>query len=312
MLDGHKAQFVGFNADGMFGGCWDGNNWTTAEMDAYFSKLPSNGVTRIFAVQGAGKDLILSIVKEAAKYNQHLILSLDDDTSNCNNTEYAPGGQGSGKTAAYYEGGWKGQELNWINTIVPLLENSPEVLAWGIGNEPFKNAQGNGLGLSLSTEENYINGVAAAIHRDDPNHLIESDLDDSQDAGGLKNYIAVQSGPYIAIISFHDYAWDFEGKAVVSSNFTDAQAASQALNKPFIGGEAGVEAGPGCTSSTGLSFAQRVAYLITKTNDYMKGGAGAVLYWDVERQAGSRCSYQFLPGDPMIKSVQIYQVPNAG
>jgi hypothetical protein len=307
MLNGQKIQFIGFDAPGMFGGCWDGNNFTTSEMDNYFSRLPSNGLTRIFAVEPAGTTLIRTIVNEAAKYNQHLILSLSEDGSECNDTDGAPNGAGSGKTETYYESGWRGQYLTWINTIVPLFKDSTTVAMWEIANEPFHSGA-TGSQLGLSTMENYMNGAAAAIRANDPNHLIETGLADPGSCGGASNYTAVQSGSDIDVICFHDYAWDYEGKAELSTNFSVAQAAAVQLNKPFIAGEAGVEGGAGCTPSTGLSLSDRMSYLILKTNDYMSGGIGAVAFWDYERESPG-CAYEILQGDPLIAAVQNYTVP---
>jgi hypothetical protein len=216
MLNGQPFQYIGFNT-GMEGVCWDGNNWSTAQMDTYFSKLPPNGMTRIFAVRNAGTSIVGQVVTEAARYNQHLILALGDDNSNCSDTDGSPGGAGSGKTLAFYQGGWQGNYLSWVNTIVPMFANNPTVAMWEIANEPFHTGATN---VDLATMESYVSGAAAAVRADDPNHLISVAPADTGDLGGPSNYTSVMSDPNINVLDFHDYAWDFENGAEESSNFS--------------------------------------------------------------------------------------------
>jgi hypothetical protein len=297
-LNGTKTQFIGFDAPGMLGPCWSGTTWTTAQMDAYFAGLPANGITRVFAVEPGGTAFVQEVVTEAAKYGQHVVLVLGDDDSYCDDTNGAPGGQGTGKTVSYYESGWEGQYLSWINTVVPMFADNPTVAMWEIANEPFHIVSGGTL--TLTQEESYMNGAAAAIRADDPNHLIESGLADSADAGGTSEYDAVQSGPNIDVVSFHDYAWDYEGGAVTSSMAPIAQA----TGKPVFVGEAGVEGGTSCTASTGLSLNDRVSYLTEKWADYEADGFAGIDFWDYEVGSSSSCAYEFYPGDPMISAVE--------
>jgi hypothetical protein len=307
MLNGQPFQYIGFNT-GMEGTCWDGNNWSTAQMDTYFSKLPPNGMTRIFTVQNGGTSIVSQIVTEAAKYNQHLILVLGDDNSNCSDTDGSPGGAGSGKTLAFYQSGWRGNYLSWVNSIVPMFANNPTIAMWEIANEPFHTGATN---VALATMESYVSGAAAAVRADDPNHLISVAPADTDDLGGIGNYTSVMSDPNINVLDFHDYAWDYQNGAEVSSNFSQVQSAAQQLGKPFMVDEAGVEAGTGCTptpgaSNAGLTLQGRVTYLITKANDYLSSGASGIAFWDYE-QDGSNCSYEMLPpNDPMIAAVQSY------
>jgi hypothetical protein len=307
MLNGQPFKYIGFDT-GMEGVCWDGNNWTTAEMDTYFSHLPPDGMTRIFTVQNAGTSIVSQIVTEAAKYNQHLIFVLGDDNSYCSDTSGSPSGAGSGKTLAFYQSGWRGNYLSWVNTIVPMFADNPTIAMWEVANEPFHTGATN---VPLATMESYVSGTAAAVRADDPNHLISVAPADTGDLGGSSNYTAVMNDPNINVLDFHDYAWDYENGAEISSNFAQVQSAAQQLNKPFMVDEAGVEAGTGCTptpgaSNAGLTFQGRVTYLITKANDYLSSGASGIAFWDYE-QDGSNCTYEVIPpSDPMIAAVQNY------
>jgi hypothetical protein len=317
-LSGKDFQFIGFDAYGMEG-CWNGVSgtaWTNAQLDTYFASLPSNGMTRIWAEQSYGTAVISNIVTQAAKYKQHLILSISNDDGNCDPTTDDP--NQSGEPLSFYQTGWKTQYVNWVKTIVPLFANNPAVAMWEISNEP-----GQSTSVPEATMQTYMNGAAAAIKAVDPHQLIETGFNDvansnNQTQGRLTDYENVQSNSDINVISFHDYAYDYENKATLSSHFTDAQAAAKALDKPFIAGEAGVEAGTGCA----LSLTQRVTYLETKASDYFKGtglngtslpDSSGIMFWDyVPDSPSGNCSandYDFYPTDPMVTSLKSYILP---
>ena len=310
MLDGGVFRFIGFDAYGMTG-CFNGTAWTTAQLDTYFAGLPANGMTRLWAFKQYGTAAISSIVTEAARYNQHLILSLGNDDGNCDPNPTDP--NQSGEPLSFYQSGWQGSYLAWVNTIVPTFRDNTAVAMWEIANEPGEEAT-----VPEATMQAYLSSTAAAIKAADPNHLVETGV---SNPASVVDYQQAQSGPDIDVLSFHDYAWDYEAKAVESANFTAAQAAAQALGKPFIAGEAGVESGPTCT--TDLTQTQRVTYLQSKTNDYFEGlssngtmGApiAGVMFWEYEpvNTYGwniGESEYDFFAGDPLVSMVQNYVVP---
>jgi Cellulase (glycosyl hydrolase family 5) len=310
MLNGEIVQFIGFDAYGMTG-CFNGTAWTTAQLDAYFSGLPANGMTRIWATQSYGTAAIATVVAQAAKYEQHVLLVLGNDDGNCDSTTTDP--NQTGEPLSFYETGWQAGYVTWVNTIVPVFKNNATVGMWEVANEP-----GHATSVPEATLKAYLAGAAAAIKAVDPNHLVESGVNDPQD---VTNYQDAQSSPDIDVLSFHDYAWDYENKAVESGNFTVAQAASVALGKPFIAGEAGVESGPTCTAD--LTESQRVTYLQTKANDYLAGiapggstgvRAAGIMFWEYEPVntygwTTGECIYDFFAGDPLIAMVQNYTVP---
>jgi hypothetical protein len=328
ILNGQPFRFIGFNPTGMTGICiGSGSNWTVAQMDAYFSNLPANGMSRVFAVQTVPANYVLSIVTEAAKYDQRLIMVLGDDISYCKDTDGAPGGEGSGKTAAYYQSGWKGNYLKWISQIVPLLANSTTVGMWEIANEPFlKGATLSQIGLPAA--QAYINGAAAAIRAADPNHLVTIGTSSVSSFGGASTYQTLFS--VLDILDFHDYSWVSENGAVVASDFALVKTAAQNLHKPFMVDEAGAAGGSGCTTSTpnpntfdsasnvaGLTLAGRVSYLVTgKANTYLgsgtSGGAAGIVFWDyaLAGQTDGPCSLEMQPNDPMVSAVKNYVLPN--
>jgi hypothetical protein len=306
MLDGKTFNFIGYNPYGM-NGCYNGSNWSTAQLDAYFSILPPNGMSRIFAYQRYGIAPIANIITEATKYNQHLIISLGNDDGGCD-TGYVP------EPYSFYQSGWQGSYLTWVNTLVPTYKNNPTVAMWEIANEP-----GNITTVDEPTMQAYLSGASAAIKAVDPNHLVETGVNNAKAMGGGEaNYQNAQDSPNIDVLSIHDYAWDYENKAIESSNFAIAQTAAINLNKPFIVGEVGVESGVNCTVD--LTLSQRVTYLQTKTDNYFKGldangklgtPTTGIMYWDYEPADyyNKSCAYEIFPGDPMISFVHNYPLP---
>ena len=299
MLNGKQFKFIGFDAYGMTG-CYSGTAWTTAELDTYFSSLPADGVTRLWAMQDYGTGPINTILTEAAKYNQHVILTLSNESSTCDTGDGASGN----KSDSYFQSGYTSTLIPWINTIVPMFKANKSIMMWEVMNEPVEKTE--------STMQSFLQATSNAIRADDPNHLIAVGSNDSADYGGESNFTAAQNLPNIDAIGFHDYAWDYEGKAEESGNFTDAQSTAKSLNKPFYTGEAGVEGGSSCNGSNGLTPANRVTYLTTKATDYFNGGLSGILFWEYEPSQASwvsSCAYEMYPGDPMIAAVKSYQAP---
>jgi hypothetical protein len=310
MLGGKTFQFIGFDAYGMEG-CYNGSPWTTAQLDAYFSALPANGVTRIWAFRTYGTAILNTILTEAAKYHQHLILTLGDDDASCGETDGAINGNQSGKTTAFYQTGWQQQWLTWVNTVVPMFKTNTSIMMWEVANEP---GQKPGTVQSLATMQAYLQGTSNAVRADDPNHLISVGANDVANFGGLSNYEQALNLPNIDAISFHDYSYEYESGAVVSSNYNNAKTTSQLLHKPFYGGEAGVPSGTTCNNLnySSLTLSSRVSFLTTKAHDYLGGGAGGIDFWKYEPSRASwvgACAYEMYPGDPMLGAVQNYTLP---
>jgi len=310
MLAGKVFQFIGFDAYGMTG-CFNGTAWTVAQLDAYFAGLPPNGMTRLWAFQSYGTAAIATILTEAAKYGQHVVLSVANDDGNCDPTSTDP--NQTGEPLSFYESGWQGNYVAWVNTIVPMFKDNTTIAMWEIANEP-----GQATSVPAATMDTYLAGAAAAIKAVDTNHLVESGINDVANVG---NFQTAQSSPDIDVLSFHDYAWDYENMAIESGNFTAAQAAAVALGKPFIAGEAGVESGPTCTVD--LTQSQRVTYLQTKANDYFAGMApngttgpaiAGIMFWEYEPvntygSTAGECEYDLFAGDPLVAMVTSYVIP---
>jgi hypothetical protein len=320
MWNGRVFQFVGFDAYGMEG-CYSGDPWTTAQLDAYFASLPTDSMTRIWAEQSFGTSALSNIVAQATKYNQHLVLSLSDEDGTCDpNTDNGNGS--TGDSLQFYQSDWQTILVPWINTVVPMFANDPAVAMWEIGNEP-------GLEASVpeATMQSYLTGVAEAIKAKAPNQLVESGVgytyNTNSENGTEATYQEVQSSPDINVLDIHDYIEDNDGNGtILSPDYTTAQEAAKALNKPFIVGEAGVEVSTDGTSCQMTSQQQRLTYLLTdKTTDYFEGigpnGTGSpamsgIMYWDAEPFQASwvgSCTWEIYPTDILVPAVQSYVIP---
>jgi len=321
MLDCQPYRAIGFNFSPLEA-CW-ASNWSTAQMDAFFSALPKNSLARFFAPDDYSDSaaFVERIVHEADKYNVKLIIALADaDTDNRCDTDDAAGN--SGKTAAYYKdaiqpgSNWE----NWVRSVVPPLANDPGVAIWEIANEPFHAGAKLNNGVSMSTAQTYVDTAAAYIKSFDKNHLVSIAPADVAEFGGLNGMESLFKN--LDVIDDHDYAWDYDSPphtVVVNSDFPTLKQTAQALNKPFMFDEVGVEGGPSCTPSTGLSLAGRVNYLVDKkANDYLNttgadgaGGASALDYWLYVAGGGGGCTYQNIDlNDPLMAAVKNYEFPN--
>ena len=124
------------------------------------------------------------------------------------------------------------------------------------------------------------------------------------------------------IVDDHDYSGDQGGSTnYETSEFPELQQVAQALGKPYMVDETGVEAGSSCSSSNvqgawdngsaGLTLQNRVTFLLTnKATDYLKAGASSVGFWLYTGDSGG-CSYENInPSDPIMAAVKSYVFPN--
>jgi len=329
MLNGQQYRSVGFNFSPV-GSCWS-SNWSTAQMDQFFQNVPKGSLARFFAPPG-GTDsaaFVQSIVKEADKYNVHLIISLAvaGVYGNCDTENAASGG--NGKTAAYYTSAVQpgSTYANWVQSVVKPLANDPGVAMWEIVNEPW--LQGATLSQigGVSAAAKYTNAAAALRSAETagagkPKQLLTLAPADIGDTGGVSGMEAIFKN--LDVVDDHDYSGDLGGSSQYqSSEFPTLVQIAQALNKPFMVDETGVEAGSSCSSSNvqnawdnasnGLSLQSRVNFLLTqKTTAYLKSGASAVDFWlyTAPGMQESGCVYENItPSDPIMAAVRSYRMP---
>ena len=251
MQNGKQYKSVSFNFSPV-GSCWS-SNWTTAQMDQFFSLLPPNSIARFFGPPG-GTDsvsLIQSIVKEADKYNIHLLISLAvaDVYGQCDAAD--SDSTSTGKTAAYYTDAVKSGSpyANWVKSVVTPLANDPGVAIWEIVNEPWHNSNSplSAVG-GASGAATYTTAAAALIRSAEtagagsPKQLITLGPADIGETGGVSGMESIFKN--IDVVDDHDYSGDLGGSTAYDSNeLSELVQIGKDLNKPYMIDEAGVEAG---------------------------------------------------------------------
>lgn len=307
MLDGEPYRFVGFNAFGMEG-CETGTPWTRSQLDAYFGALPPNAMTRTWAFRPWGTEPLDRIVASAASHHQRLILSLADGPSDCE-TDGAPlDGEGhrehgSGKTADWYESGYRKTYLPWVREVVGLYAGSPTIGMWEVMNEP-----GAHLSVDSAVLKAFLDTAAKAIRSVDPRHLVETGTLGNY-ASAAVDYRLIDSGPDIDVGSIHEYDYDYmTSNVIVSTHLAPALRSASMAEKPLIVGETGVMSGPaGCRTSPDV----RAGVARQKLDGYFDAGVAGVLMWNYSLAPRTSCSYDIGPNDPIVKVVGRYRVPGA-
>ncbi|ATB28678.1 cellulase family glycosylhydrolase [Melittangium boletus] len=298
-LNGAPYQMVGMNAFSLTG-C--GAAPTDAQLDAYFAGLRPNSLTRTWAFKPTGLTRIEKVVRAAEKYNQKLVLTLADGRSHCGETDGAQGGDGSGKVSSWYSSGYKTNYLPWVREIATRFKGSAAVGMWEVINEPGD--------TDNTTLKAFFNDVSTNIKQVDPNHLVSSGSWAPWAYGGESGFKLIHDVPHIDVGSLHEYDYDYNnGNTIVSPHFSTALRAMDALNKPLIIGETGINAADsGCRTNR----TRRRDDMRKKFEQYLAGRAAAVLVWNWQAKDTSACELTFGPSDPilpMIKSFPLAQTP---
>lgn len=292
MLDGKVWKFIGVNAFGLTG-CRTGTPDTQAVMDAFFSSLPANTLTRTWAFKPFGTTGVDRAVATAAAHNQKITLALADGANYCND---------GGHDAAFYAGGFRGAYFDWIRTVVPRYKDSKALAFWEIMNEP-------GNGSTDAVMRTFFDETAALIKSLDPNHLISSGSQ-AEYVSGTQNYAYVHGGPNIDLASLHEYDYEYnDSKTIVSGHFSPTLAAMSSINKPLYIGEVGVR-----LNNTCMTGQQRADVTVQKANAYFNGGAIGLLYWTwVSNPPSDSCTlptpYEIGASSPIMTAIRNYVIP---
>ncbi|MBL7260288.1 cellulase family glycosylhydrolase [Paractinoplanes lichenicola] len=294
MLDGQPYKFVGVNAYGLTG-C-DGARTDTSEagLDAFFGSLRPKSVTRTWAFKRYGLDVVDRVVAAAERHNQLVIFALADGANYCGD---------DGHDAAFYAGGYRGDYLTWVRSIVPRYRGSKAVAMWELMNEP--------KGASSDTVmKSFFDDTAAVIKSLDPNHLVSSGSQASY-VGGTSDYAYVHSGPDIDAGSLHEYDYDYNNSHLIVSNwFTPAIDGMNSLDKPLYVGEIGVADADnvaGCRSRAARADVYR-----QKFDAYLNRGATGVLAWAYRTEKTENCTdtdATIYPGDAYMAMTKSYDLP---
>jgi len=270
-LDGKEFKFVGYNNFALTG-CAHGA-MSAADMDKYFASLRPTSVTRTWAFKPLGLDGVKNAVASAERNNQKLILALGDGAQYCNDTGY---------NAGFYQSGYKGAYLNWVNQVVAAVKDSPAVMAYETMNEPCHTGAG---GVTKEIMRNFFDGTAAAIKANDKNHLVFTGSLAEYDCGGaLSDFAYVHGGANIDGGSLHEYDYLSVGQKGVSSHWNAVRPALHGIDKVAYVGEVGVGPEGSCLADAEMASAHKA-----KLDGYMNAGASGVLVWGFDDSANKAC-----------------------
>lgn len=301
MWNGQEYKFTGFNHYG-FSGC-EGVTYSDADIDAYFSSLQPYSITRTWAFEYWGFERLDAVIQSAEAHNQFVILTLADGRGHCNETDGRPGGDGSGKVAAWYEGGYRTKYIPWIQTVVARYKDSPAVGMWELINEPGT------TGVSDQEMKAFFDEAAAAIKAIDPNHLVSSGAQ-AQYVSGTSDYAYVHSGPNIDVGTLHEYDYDYQGSnTIISPHLDPTLSAMNSINKPLVVGETGIKA---ANSNCRTSFATRSNAFRLKFDGYFEQGAAGVIIWNRSKRNLTSCVFEIGSSDPVIAMTRSYPYPGIG
>lgn len=296
-LGGAPYKYVGLNFFGL-GGC-EGGDYTDAEMDAYFASLRPNSITRTWAFEAQGLSALTRAIHSAEAHHQMLILSLADAAGYCNETDGRAGGEGSGKTSAWYASGYKTKYIPWVKTVVSTFKDSSAIGMWELMNEP-------GNGTDVQTLRALFDDAAGVIKAIDPVHLVESGTL-AEYVAGSTDYATLHGGPNVDVGSLHEYDYDYQNShTIVSPHLAATLDAMNSINKPLIVGESGINGSSGgnCTS-----LSVRADAFKQKFDGYLGAGAVGVTVWNYYHSASGSCDYSVSSGDPLLKTIHGYVIP---
>jgi mannan endo-1,4-beta-mannosidase len=338
-VGGVSTLFTGYNAYelathwGINAGC--GGMATTAQIDAFFASLRPDSLVRFWAFQGSIATNVNTgqldwqpldnVFYAAAEYHVYLIPVISDQGGGCDGYHW--------QDAAWYSSGFMdvfntpdglyGSDLDplsywdYMKAIVSRYADSPALGMW----EPMSEAEAstcpaaveptNCGGHQICPSESaaaaalkhFFTTVGALIHLLDPQHLVEGGfLGGGQCGASGSDYKNVGASPGINVLSVHDYygAAPLGGDQLNGIAVRFAQA--EALHKPIITGEAGIEAGVG--RSDCVSLQQRASEIQSKMKADFAAGDSAFLVWDWGLASLGPCSYNTGPTDsPLLSAI---------
>ena len=333
-LDGVPRRFTGVNAyhlasDFTFNyGCGDNN--AQADLDAVFSSLRPVSVVRVWGFQHLAYNKntgaidfsrIDRVVQTAERYGHKLIISLANQTGNCDTPAYKDeawyaGGYRQVFNTGTYNGGASGPSTplsfwDYLHQIVPRYANSPAVAIWQPVNEPRSavvNADGSQTCTSTasSTLRQFFDVVGGEIHRLAPKQLVGSAVIGQGNCGTKgSEYQYLHASPGIDVGSYHDYNYDtspisgdqWNGLGVRINQMNE-------VGKPLIIDEVGMVAGDNVAGC--MTLAQRRDNIKAKMDAQLAQGIDMYLPWAWTKSTTNTCSVNMKALDPTLALIKAY------
>jgi mannan endo-1,4-beta-mannosidase len=333
-VSGVRTTFTGVNAYelatawGTNAGC--GGMENSAQIAALFSSLAPGSMVRFWAFQGTtATDIntgqidwapIDEVFYLAATYHVYLIPAITSQGGSCDgghwqDPSWYTGGyravfntpansDGTGRTPLSY---W-----NYLQELVSRYRNSPALGMWEPIVEPeastcpaaYQPSDCSGHqtcpdeSVAATDLSSFFDSVGNEIHALDPLHLVEAGFLGGGECGlAARDYQSVGASSGIDVLSVHDYY----GSAPLGGGRLDGLAArfseANALDKPIITGEAGIQAGvqSGC-----VGLVRRKSEMAAKMKAQFAAGSRAFLVWDWVLDPLGSCSYNTGPADPLM------------
>jgi len=341
VLDGQTYRFVGVNAYelatdwGVNAGC--GAMLSDDQLNAFFASLRPNSLVRISAFQGSMAIDVKThqidwgpldrVFAAAEAHGQRLIVVLAGQGGVCDNMHW--------QDMSWFDGGFMnvfddptttdGRGLtplsywDYLRAIVTHYRSSPALGMW----EPFGEAEASTCptqyepldcsGHQICPDEtaaaqalrHFFDVVGGEIHALDPNHVVEDGLLGGGQCGTAgADYQYVSASPGIDVLSYHDY---YPGPAPMGGDQWNGLSVrfrqADALGKPVIGGELGIDggSGPDCTP-----ISQRSGDVMSRIQAQLAAGSSGVLLWDWVPATTAPCNFDISPGDPVLVALATY------
>ena len=307
-LNGQPYKVMGLNCYQL--AAYQGvNNYTCGGMlsdsvlDAFFAVQPPYNLTRMWAFQEHCTNLTTRaldwtpldrVFAAAEKHNQYLLLTLANQWTSCDGSVQ--------KNLSWYSGGWKVKPANfnlsyadWVAAVVSRYASSPALGMWSPINEGRVEPTEQSEAQACVTMRGWYDEVGAIIRAHDPNHLITAGLEGHWGGGSMgANYQTVCASPGIDVCTYHDYHYVTTPVPNEPTNGLVARIQqAQALNKPILTEEAGVE-----LPTEVATQAQRASELEAKYKAQTAAGTCGLLMWSwAETENGVT---KLAPGDPAL------------
>ena len=298
MLDGKVYKYVGVNAFQLGGTVEHGADYSKEELDAFFSALPPRSLTRVWAWNNSNMDQMRRAVQSAEEHNQLLILVLSEGAG------WDSVGQ---KPDSWYQEDYKNYLLPWVDQVVGEFKNSQAIGIWEIMNEPAGDQQNP----SHEAVKGFMSTVAARIKQNDPVHLVGTGAIRCSVPGFGEGCADINNDPNIDVMSSHDYT----GDQTITSTFFEDKQQLDAINKPWILGEAGIKGGDydGGGGSCPRSGAERAQMIKQKIDAYFADGrVSGVNLWVYKKDAtcaSNNDGFDFNLTDPIMEVMRSYTLP---
>jgi hypothetical protein len=258
LLNGKPYKYVGYNfVNAPYGATNDQRRIT--DQAAYFKNYAAGMTERVWFLPGSNMSQFDTTVAEAKKNGTRLLVTIFDalgakgpkwDVIKSNFSTYKP----------------------HLETLVGRYKDDPTIMGWEIANEPPQDRAGFDM-------------IGAAIKAVDPNHLVCTGTLAVYSDSGVPAFQNAGASPYVDILSMHEY----DSLQTVSSHLARILPAADALKKPIIIGEFGIDASPSGNGTGGTapgnghtSWAGRATLIGQKADGYLgKSQVCGINYWSI-------------------------------